>query len=106
MINYRNRGKIDFNNYIVNGVLPHNLHYYVYPNGGLLVDKVILYENLDNELDKIFKELGVPFNRKLEVKAKSKYREGKDYKSFYNEFQKNLITDKFKKEIELHGYTF
>lgn len=43
-------------------------------NGSLIVHRVILYETLDAELDEILPLLGIPFEGKLSIRARSKAR--------------------------------
>ncbi len=107
MVNHNNNGKIDFDSFIVNGALPHNLRQYSSADESLLVDKVIKYENLNSELSTVFNNLGIPFDGQLTIKAKSNYRSDKrHYRAYYNDNSKKIVGDAFKKEIELHGYKF
>jgi hypothetical protein len=72
----------------------------------LLVDKIIKYENLNSELNVIFKHLGIPFDGVLDVNAKSEYRnDRRPYNEVLNKEQMDIIENKFCKEIKLLQYT-
>ncbi len=86
-------------------------NYPIYTDGlyhkKIIVDYIAKYEKLFEELTKIFGYLGIPFKGKLEIQAKSNYpKENVTYKEFYTEKQRDQIEKIFKKEIEMHGYTF
>jgi hypothetical protein len=67
----------------------------------------VKYENLTDELQVIFKILGVPFNGSLGVRAKSEYRPSRrPYQEMYTEEQKNIVQKVFDIEIRMHGYAF
>lgn len=98
-----------FDEYLERGDLCHNLPVYGDPEspGDLLVDRVLLYENLMDELADVFGELGVPFEGSLNVRAKSDYRKDRrPYHEVYTEEQRELVAQAFAREIELHGYRF
>ena len=65
----------------------------------IMCDKILKYENLNDELDEIFNKLKIPFSGKLEIFKKKSNRE-KDYREFYNERSINLINDIFKKKLK------
>jgi hypothetical protein len=73
-------------------------------NGELAVDKVCLYENMDEELENIRVRLGIP--EKIEVpKAKSSFRKDKrSYREILTSEQMENIRELFKKEMSLFGY--
>jgi len=98
---------ITFDEYLEKAELPYNYEIYTDKNKELLVDRVIKYENLDEELGDIFGRLGVPYEGSLDVYEKSHYREKKkNFQESYTENQKKLVADKFEFEINLHGYNF
>jgi hypothetical protein len=73
----------------------------------ILVDSVIRYERLDEELDRTFARLGIPFDGSLTVKAKGNYRsEKKSYQEVYTDKQRRLVEELYRMEIELHNYKF
>jgi hypothetical protein len=107
MFKDRSSGKLSLDDYLRKGVFCLNYPKYTDMNGSLIVDKVVRYENLLDELAEVFERINVPFSGSLGVKAKSEHRiERLPYNSVLNEKQRQLITDVFSKEIEMHGYTY
>jgi len=73
----------------------------------LLVDHVIDYDNLNNELDHVFGYLNIPFDGDLSVRAKSEYRtDNRFYRDVYTEPQRIIVEEAFKSEIEFFGYSY
>ena len=98
---------ISFDEYLEKAELPYNYQIYTDDNKQLLVDRVIKFESLDEELGDVFGGLGVPYEGSLNVFEKSHYRKKKkNYQESYTESQKKLVADKFAFEIKLHGYNF
>lgn len=107
MKNDRSGGNLSLSNYLENGPFCLNLPKYTDTEGNLIVDRVIKYESLMEELDEIFHQLGIPFKGSLGVKAKSEHRQDRvSYREIYSKEQKELIKNIFSKEIALHGYTY
>jgi len=107
MVKDRVNKNMTFDDYFQRNEFCHNSHIYTDTQGNILADKILKYENLDAELDEVFKKLGVPFEGTLKVKAKGNHRkERKKYQDVYTEEQKEQIADIFKKEIQMHGYNF
>jgi len=107
MFKDRSSGKLSLDDYLDNDVFCLNYPKYTDLNGNLIVDKVIRYENLMSELSEIFERVNVPFSGSLGVKAKSEHRvDSTPYNKVFSEKQRQLITEAFSKEIEMHGYTY
>lgn len=107
MFKDRSLGKLSLDDYLNNGIYCLNYPKYTDLHGTLIVDKVIRYENLMNELGEVFERTKVPFSGSLGVKAKSEHRiNSASYRNVLNEKQKRLITAAFSKEIEMHGYIY
>jgi hypothetical protein len=102
-----NNVKLPFNDYVKKQKnFPINYPLYM-DNDNLIIDKVIKYENLLNELNGIFNLLKIPFNMSLNNNAKGNYRpKNLNYKIMYNNEIKNIIYNEFIKEIEFHNYAF
>lgn len=86
-----------------------NLLHYVEPRrpSTIIVDRVVRYEHLDDELLEVFRQLGIPFEGTLGEKAKSQYRvDRRPYADWYDEAQRLRIGEVFADEISLHGYRF
>lgn len=75
-------------------------------NGNLAVNRLCRYENIQTEVNQIFKELNLPGNPKLPA-AKRQFRSDKrHYRDILNDDQAEKIGLIFKREIELAGYTY
>lgn len=73
----------------------------------VIVDEVLRYEHLLDNLGAVFKRFGIPFSGSLGVNAKSEYRtDHRHYKDVYTPEQAALVSNVFKQELLLHGYTF
>ena len=73
----------------------------------VIVNRVIQYEKLNEELEEAFTFLKIPFNGRLEIKAKSDYRsDRRSYRDFLNSEQSELISEIYSQEIRLHNYQY
>ena len=107
MLNAWQSGTISFDDYIKKGRFCIDFPIYTDYRGHLLVDKVVKYETLMDELESIFQELGIAFEGSLGVRAKSEYRKDKrPYQDVFSNQQREVIEKAFAKELEMHGYTF
>lgn len=84
-----------------------NFQRYTDLNGRLLVDQVVKFESLANELDSLGPKLGVlkPFSQQEKIKA-NYGRNGSSYREMFADESMKMIERKFSKEIELWGYSF
>ena len=86
---------------------PSDFNKYTDDAGSLVVDKVLKYEQLEKSLNETFEELNVPFPGTLNVKAKSNYRPvNTEYRKLLEPHQVHLISEVFKREIEIFGYSY
>jgi hypothetical protein len=107
MISDRSKSKISLDQYLNNGEFCLNYPKYTDKAGKLILDRVIKYENLVEELGQVFEELKVPFSGNLGVNAKSEHRKDKaSYQEVFNKQQEQLISKIFEKEISMYGYSF
>jgi hypothetical protein len=104
----REGGSLSFDEYLARGRFPVNYFRYTDRSGTkIIVDRIIRYENLLPGLGEVFSQLGIRFDGKLGVAAKSEYRtDRRPYQEIFNEKQRQVVEDAFAKEIELHGYSF
>jgi hypothetical protein len=103
----RARGALTWEQYLAQADWPINAPFYTDRQGRLLVDRVLRYEHLTEELADVFRLLGVPFARDLGVHAKSEHRRDRTpYQQVYTEPQAALIGQVFSHEIRMHGYQF
>jgi hypothetical protein len=105
---HRQGGTLSFDQYLAKGRLPVNYRRYTDPRGSkIIVDRVLRYENLINELTEVFAKLNVPFEGSLGVKAKGEYRTDRTpYQPVFTKEQREMVERIFAREIELHGYRF
>ncbi len=85
-----------------------NSEFYSDPvTGEVMVDKILRFEHLDEDLTSLFDMLGVPFSGKLQVQAKSGYRRNREhYSQILTRHQRERIEILFARELELWGYDF
>ncbi|HRY82215.1 MAG TPA: hypothetical protein P5232_00705 [Candidatus Moranbacteria bacterium] len=89
------------------GVCPYNFLNYTDPiTENILVDKIIRYENLEEEFFSTLKMLDMKTDGKLNVFAKFNVGAKVSYGNFYNVNQRKRIEKIFNKEINLRGYKF
>lgn len=62
------------------------------------------FENLKKDYLKICGEIGIKTSQKLPHRRKSSRK--KDYREYYDEETKKLVQERYKKDIELFGYSF
>jgi len=100
-------GNLTFEEYLNSENFCYNYPVYCDKNDEILVDRVIPYESLAENLDTIFKEMDIPFSGELTVKAKSEHKkDSRPYQEIFTLEQRELVEKAFYKEIQMHGYTF
>jgi hypothetical protein len=101
-------GKLSLDQYLANARFPINYPRYTDSSGAtIIVDRIVYYEKLHVDLADVFARLAVPFSGRLEVRAKSEFRNDRSlYQSVFNETQRKIVEQAFAKEISLHGYRF
>jgi hypothetical protein len=75
-------------------------------DGKVVVDFIGRYESLQDDLKQIYQRLGIPFEDKLTYQKDDSRKDKNDYRTFYNEDTKKLISNMFHREISLLGYEF
>jgi hypothetical protein len=107
MINDRAGGNLTLDQYFKAGDFCLNYPLYTDANGNVIVDRVIKYEFLMDELKTVFGMLGIVFNGTLGVNAKSDHRTDRiPYQEVFTAEHKTIIERVFAKEIEMHGYRY
>ena len=72
----------------------------------ILVDKVIKFEKLNEELSEVFNFLGIPFNGKLNI-FKKKSINRNHYREYYrSNYHKKVVLKYFRKELDNFEYHF
>ena len=106
MLQGLNDKKLTFDQYLEDAKFCLNHPLYTDSRGKVIVDSVIKYENLNEQLSNIFSKLGIPFNS-LNEKANAGFRKSKrNYQDYYDTNQREVIAKAFAKEIELFDYKF
>jgi hypothetical protein len=77
MVKDRVGGNLSLDQYIADRNFCINYPLYTDLQGNLMVDRVLKYKNLNDELSDLFTKVGVPFNGTLGVWAKSEHRRDK-----------------------------
>lgn len=76
-------------------------------DGRLLVDRVLEYDRLDNELGDVLGNLGLPYAGSIGIFAKSSYRtDRRPYEDVYSPADAEIVSRAFAVEIGLFGYVF
>lgn len=108
MLNHRAEGKLSVDDFFGRGLYKKalNTKYYTDRSGNVILDRIIKYEELDSELRKIFRRLGVPFPNGLNANEKANYRKGQfeTYQDVFSNDQIGLITEFYHQEFSLWGY--
>lgn len=104
----RSGDPLSLDQYLSKGRYPINYFRYTDRSGKrIIVDRVVRYENLMDDLAEVFSRLSVPFEGSLGVRAKSNYRTDRTpYQFVFTEAQRKIVERTFAREIELHGYSF
>jgi hypothetical protein len=109
MQNAREGGGLTLGDFLARNDFPLNFPKYTDPgdSGRVLVDWVLRYERLAEDLAEVFGMLGVPFDGSLGVNAKAEYRtDRRPYRDVLTRKQAQLIGRVFEVERRLHGYEF
>ena len=108
MMNVRQGGGLTLEQFLAGSDFPINHPKYTDPRDGrIIVDRVLCYERLIDDLTGVFRDLDIPFGGSLGVNAKSEYRTDlRPYRDVYSATQAERVRQVFTQEMRLHGYTF
>ena len=107
MTNDRAGGEMSFEAYLAKGSYCINHPRYTDDDGNIIVDRIIKYETLSEELSEVFGSLGIPFEGSLGVRAKSTSRKDpRPYQEVLSDGERKTIEEAFAREVKLHGYRF
>ncbi len=97
--------EISLSEYIRQGHHCRNFQQYTDLNGRIIIDRVLKYESLNEELRDVLGMLGIPFSGSLEVRAKAHFRtERLGYMSELTKSEREIIAAAHADEISAHGY--
>jgi hypothetical protein len=82
-----------------------NVHHYTV-DGTVVVDRMLRYESLQDDLDDVCRRLGVPPVDLPRVKIDYRPAETRDYRVMYDDESVQIVADVCRREIELFGYVF
>ena len=105
---YRLGGALSLEQYFARAKFPINYPRYTDPSGSrIIIDRVVRYENLIDELSEIFARLNVPFDGDMGVRKKGHFRtDRRPYQLVFSPQQRQIVERVFAREIQLHGYRF
>ncbi|HKA06102.1 MAG TPA: hypothetical protein VKD71_02510 [Gemmataceae bacterium] len=109
MMNVRQGGGLSLDQFLAGNDFPVNHPKYTDPLDALrvIVDRVLSYERLTEDIGRVFRDLGIPFEGSLGVNAKSEYRTDRQpYWEVYTPAQAYRVATVFAQERRLHGYAF
>lgn len=108
MERHRHRGQLDWDTYFAHQEMLSFRSIYCAPDGnGVLVDRVIRYEQLDEGLGEIFAARDIEWSGSLGVRAKSGFRDtNRHYRDYYSDAQRQRVAEACAWEIETFGYEF
>lgn len=109
MLNFRNTESLSLEDYFKSAdyCVDHPAYVDQENSSQIIVDRILQYDSLNDELDSVFKHLNVPFSGELNVNEKSEYRKDRrDYREILSDSQAKLIGDAFAHEISLFNYSY
>lgn len=102
-----NPNKISFDEFIKSGKFKGAYNYPLYTmDNEVIVDFVGEYESLDEDLLRVTKEIGIPFDSWLPRAKGNARKDRRHYRNVYSDEHKEIVQQYYSKEIELHGYKF
>ncbi len=76
---------------------------YISDVSGVIVDRILKFENLGNDFAALAEELGL---QGQQLPHMNKTPRNADYRTYYNEPTKQLITERFQRDLDYFNYTF
>lgn len=91
-----------FNDFVQKVNHPLQINYITDTAGELMVDHIYRFEDIQQSFDNICDKIGIP-RQKLIHKNKSKH---KHYTEYYDDVTREIVAQKYVRDIEFFGYTF
>jgi hypothetical protein len=91
--------------YLDNGIFCYNAPFYCDVDGSAIVDRILRYDRLDQELPALFAESGIPFDGLPNAKGGIR-KDRRTYHEVLSTDQKTKIEEAFQKEIHLLNWEF
>ena len=105
MLSARSNAPLSLDAYFEAGKFPVNVGMYTNRDGSLIVDRVLRYEHLGEELVEVGARLGLPLEENVPRVGKVDYRsDRRHYTEVLSTKQIDCIAEAFAAEIALHGY--
>jgi hypothetical protein len=108
MLNHRQGGMLSIDHFFDSGMYKkaYNIKYYTDKNGKVIVDKILKFENLHEELQSVFNMLEIDFSTGLNENEKGNYKKYRNisYHDVFTPGQIALITFYYDEEFSLWGY--
>jgi hypothetical protein len=87
--------------------IQYQLDFIVDNQGILLVDNILNFDNLNNELCQFFKrKCNFDITPYISYKKQNSSKRNNDYTLYYDEFGKNLIYEMYKKDIQYFKFVY
>lgn len=105
MLRHRGEKDLTLDQFIGRGDFPINFPLYTDAKGGVMVDRILRYEQLDQDLGEVCTHVGIAWPGTLHAQAKSGYRtDRRSYRDVLSVAQGGRIARAFAQEIALLGY--
>jgi hypothetical protein len=99
--------QMTLDHYLEQWTLCSDYNRYTDRDGNILVDRVIRYERLIEELGEVLVKLGIPFEGSLGANVNAQFRsDSRDYREQFSAEQKEIVEKAFANEIRMFGYRF
>lgn len=99
------RPDLTLDTYLENGTLCHNATFYCDVDGNVIVDRILRYDRLSQELPALFAELDIPFDGLPNAKGGIR-KDRRSYQEVLDADQRTKIEKAFQAEINLLNWEF
>jgi hypothetical protein len=96
---------LTLNGYLAQGIFCHNAPFYCDAGGEIIVDRVLRYDKLNQDLRDLFDEIGIPFDGLPHAKSGIR-KDRRSYHDVLDKTQMRVIEKAFEREIGFHGWEY